>query len=165
MALVDHFVDALGEPLLVPGPALDADNELFEPYVVHFDEVCAVLGGSAARRHLLSHLDGLLLWLERAGQGRVRAWVRGELVATMRETPNGLDVVAIAPRDCMAVGDRWVARMLSTRLRVPGLGELVFDMVSADDDEDVTTERRRSARRCRDTEGDPVVTGWLEVTL
>jgi hypothetical protein len=55
--------------------------------------------------------------------------------------------------------------MLSTRLRVPGLGELVFDMVSADDDEDVTTERRRSARRCRDTEGDPVVTGWLEVTL
>jgi hypothetical protein len=65
----------------------------------------------------------------------------------------------------MAMGDLWVARMLSTRVGIPGLGELVFDIVRADDIEEVRIERRRSALRCRDTQGNPLVTGWLEVTL
>jgi hypothetical protein len=44
MELGDHFIDAFGEPLLLPGPAIDAPEHLFEPHAVRLEQIVPVLG-------------------------------------------------------------------------------------------------------------------------
>lgn len=166
MEPADLFSDAFGsEPLLLPGDTIDASEQLYEPHVVRFDEIVPVLGGTDRRRYLLAHLNGLLLWLDRACGDTVRVWLRGELASTLRAEPAALDVVAL-DSGTMATGDAWVGRVLSIRpQRLDTATELVFDGLHVDAAEDVTAERRRSALRCRDTDGEPTLTGWWEVTL
>jgi hypothetical protein len=164
MPLKDHYIDASGEPILLPGPALDQSDHLYHPYPVSFEDAVSVLGRTERRRLVLGHLGGLLRWIGEAAQGDARVWVRGDLASTLRPEPAELDVVALVHGLAISAGNAWVARVLETRPRLSPL-ELVFAMIRAEDEESVERERRRSALRCRDSIGDPIVTGWLEVAL
>jgi hypothetical protein len=162
VSLRDLFIDAFGEPLLVPGAAIDLDQRLYEPHRATFDEVIAVLGAGRRRETLLVHLGGLLSWLDRAGGGAHRVWLRGELAATLRPEPLALDVLVLLAPPGLADGDQWIAQVLATRPRLTPI-ELVFDVIPEGDEDEVMVERRRSAVRCHDVEGDQIVTGWIEV--
>jgi hypothetical protein len=161
----DYFGRERGEHLLLPGPAVDSAGGLYQPYTVRIDEIVPVHGGTDQRRFLLGHLFGLLLWLDRAYGDAVRVWLRGDLAATFRPDPVDLDVVALDGGVAVGEGDGWVSRVLATRPHLGPNAELVFDMIRADDDENVVKERRRSALRCKDEHGDPVLTGWWEVRI
>lgn len=164
MSFRDHFVDLSGEPLLLPGVTIDHNDRLYEPHEVGFDELVGVAGTTDHRRLLLGHLRGLMLWLDRAAGLRHRVWLRGELAAALHREPGALDVLAIVDHPGFEPGDEWVAEALSTRPRLAPI-ELVFDTVDSGEPGAVLRERRRSAVRCTDADGEQVVTGWAEVTL
>lgn len=162
-ALEDLFFDLVGEPRLIRGTT-DSDGES-EPHEVQFEEVVRVLGLSESRSRALTHLRGLMTWLDDSGAWTA-TWLRGDLAATKRPTVDRLDVVAIVSLDQLRHGDLWIAQsVLASSVSLSPL-ELDVTVVDPRDTEKLKRERTRSTWRCREFEtGEAVATGWLEVKL
>jgi hypothetical protein len=107
-----------------------------------------------------------LAWLaEGLGAAAWRLWLRGELASTTRADPTRLDVVLLAAT-VPTSGFAWSLRTVACRpfeIDVAYTLDLTVlrgpDFRSLDHDQ----ERRRSSRRCLDSDGEQLVTGWLEL--
>ena len=164
MALADLYVDGL----LRPGPLLSAVDEIriYDAHRASLDEVRGTLAVGDQRRRLCGEREGLLAWLtEGLGTAAWRLWLRGEFASTTRPNPTALDVVVLAAEVPMN-GFAWSLRILSSRpFEIDIEYSLDVKLLRGPDFRtfDHDRERLRSSRRCLDSDGEQLVTGWLEL--